>query len=96
MNENIILLFSLCMVSCVHVSENMRHEVKDMISFSNSNVENNESLFDVRYIKPATNDSCLLGAIGQIEMVSDSFLIILDIIIIAFMLFHLRVNSCPL
>lgn len=77
--KNIILLLSLCMVSCVHVSENMRHEAKDMISFSNSNVENNESLFDVRYIKPATNDSCLLGAIGQIEMVSDSFLIILDI-----------------
>lgn len=50
--KNIILLLSLCMVSCVHVSENMWHEAKDMISFSNSNVENNESLFDVRYIKP--------------------------------------------
>lgn len=69
----------MCMVSCIHVSENIRNEAKDIISFSNSIVENNDSLFDVRYIKLETNDSCLLGTIGQIETVSDSFLIILDI-----------------
>ena len=77
--RNIIFVLCMCMISCTHVSERIQNEAKDIISFSGSIAENNDSLFDVRYIKLETNASCLLGTIGQVETVSDSLLFILDI-----------------
>lgn len=75
--RNAFFIFCICMVACTSVHQ--YDEANTIISFSSDNPDRQDSLFDVRYIKLETNDNCLLKTMGQMGMVSDSLLLVLDI-----------------
>ena len=76
--KNLIILLSICIISCTSVHD-IQEEPRISISFASTLSNVQDTLFDVKYIKLETTDTCLLGTIGQIETFSDSLLLVLDI-----------------